>query len=177
MLLRRVPEPPAGPRLPALQGFGRVLRHRWALVVLGLVLCEGLVLVALLTSLPLTLQSAGWSASIAGLVMAAYRVAVFAFSPLVQRLSRWVAPATLVGVGATTGTGAYAVLVIGHGVPPAYSLDAPSSATWAVLHTTMQISVTDVVPEARAAAVSLFASSLFTGAAVGSAVGAGFIEH
>ena len=49
-------------------------------------------------------------------------------------------------------------------------------ATWAFLHTTMQTWVTDVVPEARAAAVSLFASLLFVGGAAGSAIGVGFID-
>ncbi len=176
VLLRRVPEPPPGPRLPALRGFARVLRHPWALVVLALVLCEGLVLVALLTFLPLTLQSSGWSASIAGLVTAVYGVAVFICSRVVKRLSRTMAPATLVGIGAATGTAAYVVLVVDHGVPGVLLGSLCLGATWAFLHTTMQTWVTDVVPEARAAAVSLFASLLFTGAAIGSAVGVGFIE-
>lgn len=176
VLLARVPEPLTPPPLPALRGFVRVLRHRWALVVLGLVLCEGLILVGLLTFLPLTLQSAGWSATVAGLVTAVYGVAVFACSRLVRRLSRRVRPATLVGIGATTGTSAYVVLVVDHGPVGVLLGCVCLGATWAFLHTTMQTWVTDVVPEARAAAVSLFASLLFTGGAVGSAVGVGFIE-
>ena len=176
--LGRVPEPEpcTTPRLPAVRGFGRVLSHPWALVVLGLVLCEGLILVGLLTFLPLTLQSAGWSATVAGLVTAVYGVAVFTCSRLVRRLSRRVAPATLVGIGATTGTSAYLVLVVDHGPVGVLLGCVCLGATWAFLHTTMQTWVTEVVPEARAAAVILFASRLFTGGAVGSAVGVGFIE-
>lgn len=176
VLLRRVPEPSVERRLPGLRSFGRVLRHRWALVVLALVFCEGLILVGLLTFLPLTLQAAGYSASISGLVTAAYGVSVLVFSRIVKRLSRRVRPARLVAVGATTGTAAYAGLVLDHGPAGVLVACGCLGAAWAFLHTTMQTWVTDVVPEARAAAVSLFASLLFTGGAVGSAVGVAFIE-
>lgn len=176
VLLGRVAEPQPGPRLPALRGFARVLSHPWALVVLGLALCEGLILVGLLTFLPLTLQAGGSSATVAGLVTAVYGVAVFACSRLVRRLSRRLAPAWLVAIGATTGTSAYVVLVIDHGPAGVLVGCLCLGTTWAFLHTTMQTWVTDVVPEARAAAVSLFASLLFTGGAVGSAVGVAFIE-
>lgn len=176
VLLARVPEPCPAPRLPALQGFARVLSHPWALVVLALVLCEGLILIGLLTFLPLTLQAGGRSATVAGLVTAMYGVAVFACARLVKRLSRRLTPATLVGIGAATGTSAYAVLAADHGPVGVLLGCVCLGATWAFLHTTMQTWVTDVVPEARAAAVSLFAALLFTGGAVGSAVGVWFIE-
>ena len=176
VLLGHVPEQRTVPRMPSLRGFARVLGHRWAVVVLVLVLCEGLILVGLLTFLPLILQSAGWSATVAGLVTAIYGVAVFACSRLVRRLSRRLTPARLVGIGATTGTSAYVVLVADHGPGGVLLACVCLGATWAFLHTTMQTWVTDVVPEARAAAVSLFASLLFVGGAAGSAIGVGFID-
>ena len=177
VLLRRVAEPAVETaRLPALRAFGRVLRHRWALVVLGLVLCEGLILVGLLTFLPLTLQSAGRSATVAGLVTAVYGVAVLVGARVVKRLSRRLAPETLVAIGSATGTSAYVVLALDHGVLGVMVGCVCLGATWAFLHTTMQTWVTEVVPEARAAAVSLFASLLFTGGALGSAVGVRFVE-
>ena len=49
-------------------------------------------------------------------------------------------------------------------------------AAWAFMHSTLQTWVTEVVPEARATAVSLFASLLFTGSAVASAFGSILIE-
>lgn len=176
VLLGRVPEPPVGNRLPALLGFVVVLRHRWALVVLGLVLCEGLILVGLLTFLPLTLQADGVSASVAGLVTAVYGLAVLVCARTVRRLSRRVAPAVLVAVGASAGTAAYAVLAVDHGPAGVLVGCVCLGAAWAFMHTTLQTWVTDVVPEARAAAVSLFASLLFTGGAVGTAVGIAFVE-
>ena len=177
VLLGRVEEPLVETvRLPALQAFGRVLRHRWALVVLGLVLCEGLILVGLLTFLPLTLQVTGRSATVAGLVTAVYGVAVLVAARVVKRLSRRLAPATLVAIGSATGTSAYVVLALDHGVLGVMTGCVCLGATWAFLHTTMQTWVTEVVPEARAAAVSLFASLLFTGGAIGSAVGVRFVE-
>ncbi len=174
--LRRVPEPQVADRLPAARAFPTVLRHRWALVVLGLVTCEGLILVGLLTFLPLTLQFQGESATIAGLVTAVYGLSVLVCSRVVRRLSVRVAPALLIGVGSTTGTVAYVVLALDHGIVGVLVGCVCLGAAWASMHTTMQTWVTDVVPEARSAAVSMFASLLFTGGAVGSAVGVAFLE-
>ena len=174
--LRRVPEPDVLPPMPVGRSFAAVLTNRWALVILVLVFAEGLILVGLLTFLPLTLQTDGYSTSVAGLVTAAYGVAVLVFARLVRRLSRAAPPALLVGIGAAGGCCAYAALLVDRG--PAGVLVAATGLgiAWPFMHSTLQTWVTDVVPHARATAVSLFASLLFTGGATASAVGGGPVE-
>lgn len=174
--LRRVPEPDTGPRPSVYRSFALVLRHRWAVVVLALAACEGVLLVGLLTFLPLTLQFEGTSATVAGLVTAVYGLSVLACSRVVRRASARVAPARLIGVGASAGTAAYVALAIEKGIAGVLVGCVCLGAAWAFMHTTMQTWVTDVVPDARATAVSIFASLLFTGGAVGSAVGIACLE-
>jgi predicted MFS family arabinose efflux permease len=176
LLMRRVAEPPAGPRLPVRRSFAAVLGHPWALVVLTLVFVEGLILVGLLTFLPLTLQAEGLTATAAGAVTAVYGVTVLVFSRAVRVLSRRLAPARLIAVGGGSGTAAYVALVVDQGPVGVLLGCVFLGCAWAFMHSTLQTWVTEVVPEARGTAVSLFASLLFTGGAVASGVGAGFIE-
>ena len=174
--LGRVPQSAAPPPMPVRRSFATVLTNRWALVVLVLAFAEGLILVGLLTFLPLILQTVGYSASVAGLVAAAYGVAVLVSARVVRGLTRRVPAAVLVGVGAAGGCLAYAALLVDPG--PAGVLVAATGVgvAWAFMHSTLQTWVTDVVPAARATAVSLFASLLFTGGATASAVAGSRVE-
>lgn len=115
VLMRRVREPPAGPRLPVRRAFAVVLDHRWARVVLTLVFFEGLILVGLLTFLPSTLQANGLTATAAGAVTAGYGVTVLVAAHVVRVVSRRLRPATLVAVGGASGTAAYLALVVDQG--------------------------------------------------------------
>jgi MFS transporter, YNFM family, putative membrane transport protein len=174
--MRRVPEPEVV-ALPVGRSLLAVLTSGWGLTVLILVFFEGLILLGLLTFLPLVLQTEGYSASLAGLVTAAYGLAVLLGAWLVRRLTARVAPAVLVAMGASSGCVAYAALLVDQGPVGVLVASAAVGSAWALMHSSLQAWVTGVVPEARATAVSLFASLLFTGGAVGSAVGAGFLEE
>jgi MFS transporter, YNFM family, putative membrane transport protein len=176
VLMRRVPEPTAVVRMPIRRSFKTVLRHRWALVVLGLAFGEGLVLIGLLTFLPVTLQSNGFSTTAAGAITAVYGAAVLIFARVVRRLSRILSAATLIAVGSSCGVLAYCVLIVDQRAVGVMGGSILVGAAWAFMHSTLQAWVTEVVPEARATAVSLFASLLFTGAAVASALGSGLVE-
>jgi YNFM family putative membrane transporter len=176
LLMRGVPDPPPAPQLPVMRAFAAVLGHRWALVVLALVFFEGLILIGLLTFLPLTLQANGLSATAAGAVTAVYGATVLVFSRVVRALSRRLSAAALVAIGAASGTTAYLTLIIDQGPAGVMVGCICLGGAWAFMHSTLQTWVTEVVAEARGTAVSLFASLLFTGGAVASAVGAGFIE-
>jgi YNFM family putative membrane transporter len=168
--LGRVPEAALPEPMPVRRSFAAVLGNRWAVMVLFLAFAEGLILIGLLTFLPLLLQTAGYTASVAGLVAAAYGVAVLVAAWLVRMLTRRVPAAGLVAVGAGGGCLSYAALLVDPG--PAGVLVAATGVgvAWAFMHSTLQTWVTDVVPEARGTAVGLFASMLFTGGATASAV-------
>lgn len=177
LLMRGIPEPPPPPaRAPIRRSFCTVLRNRWALVVLSLAFGEGLILVGLLTFLPVTLQSHGLSTTAAGAVTAVYGVAVVIFARVVRHLSRRLQPARLIVIGGTCGALAYVALIVDQGFIGVLTGCVLLGAAWAFMHSTLQAWVTEVVPEARATAVSLFASLLFTGGAVASAFGAVLIE-
>jgi predicted MFS family arabinose efflux permease len=175
--LGRVPEAEPPPPMPVRRSFATVLTNPWAVVVLLLAFAEGLILIGLLTFLPLILQTAGYTASVAGLVAAAYGVAVLVAAWQVRILTRRVPPAALVAVGAGGGCLSYAALLVDRG--PAGVLVAASGVgiAWAFMHSTLQTWVTDVVPQARGSAVGLFASMLFTGGATASAVAGTQVEE
>lgn len=64
----------------------------------------------------------------------------------------------------------WGVLLVGIGVGTVLAAALLLGAGWAFLHSTMQSWATDVVPTARATAVSLFVAALFVGGAVGTAL-------
>jgi predicted MFS family arabinose efflux permease len=173
VLLRRLPEPGGRPRQSLLAPLRQVVGTPVALLVLVLAFTEGVVLLGTLTLLPAAVESAGTATAVAGAVTAAYGLAVLAFAPLVGRASRSWPAWRLIGIG-----GAAAVLGC---LTAALSRQAAVAAVaavllglaWAAMHSSLQTWATSVLPDARAAVVSLFAGSLFAGSAVASAVLAG----
>lgn len=177
VLLGRVPEPPHTARRPGsvLAPLLHVLRQRWALVVIGFALLEGATLLGILTYLPTVLQTGGMSTTLSGTVTAGYGLAIVVFARLVKHVSARLGPTRLIGVGAVVGPLAYVVLILDQGVAGVLTAAFLFAAAWAFMHSTMQNWATQVVPEARASTVSLFASSLFLGSALGTALGAPFV--
>jgi predicted MFS family arabinose efflux permease len=180
--LRRLPEPEREPATGTpLRSITTVLRHRWALAVLVLVLAEGMVVLGVVTYLAPAVQELGSSAAVAGLVAASFGVGALVFSRFVRVLVGRLSATRLATVGA-------AMLAAGWALPSVtVSLATVSAAgvllggSWAFLHTTLQSWSTEVVPGERATMVALFAALLFLGAAIGTAVlaplaGAGAFE-
>jgi predicted MFS family arabinose efflux permease len=169
--LRRLPEPERGPVTGhPLRSLGAVLRHRWALAVLTLVLVEGVVVLGVLTYVAPSAQALDSSAAVAGLVAAAFGVGALVLSRVVRLLVGRLSAAGLAAIGAT-------MLVVGWAVPAwTVSLATLTAAgvllggSWAFLHTTLQSWATEIVPGERATMVALFAALLFLGGSVGTAV-------
>jgi predicted MFS family arabinose efflux permease len=168
--MRRMTEPVLGPPPQVWSSLRGVLTNRPALLVLGLVLVEGLVLLGPLTFLPVVLHASGLSVTVAGLLTAAYGVSVLVFARVVKRRTRTMAPALLILVGGGMAVLAYVVLVITHGAVAVVVATVLLGGGWAFMHSTLQTWATDMAPGYRATAVSLFATMLFTGSAVGTAV-------
>ncbi|HWM06876.1 MAG TPA: MFS transporter [Actinophytocola sp.] len=171
VVMRRLPEPAAtAGAAPSISGSLRaVVGNRTALLVLVLALAEGLVLLGPLTFLPVVLHAGGLSVTVAGLLTAFYGASVLVFARVVKGRTRTMAPANLILVGGSLAVAAYALLTVDHGAVPVVVGTVLLGAGWAFMHSTLQTWATDVAPKARATAVSLFATMLFTGSAAGAA--------
>jgi predicted MFS family arabinose efflux permease len=166
-VLRRLPEPP---RSAVHQGgVLTVLRQRWGLAVLGLALVEGGALLGLLAYLAPALESTGSSPTAAGAVVALYGVGLLAASRVVKRLAGRTPPASFLGAGAGGLALAYAPVALRQDVWVVGPAALLIGAAWASMHSTMQAWATEVVPQARAVMVSLFAGMLFVGSGVATA--------
>jgi predicted MFS family arabinose efflux permease len=169
--LRRLPEPDREPVTGSpLRSLTAVLRHRWALAVLGLVLVEGAVVLGVVTYLAPAVQSLGSPAAVAGLVAASFGVGAVVLSRVVRLLVGRLSATALAATGA-------AMLVAGWTLPAlAVSLLTVTvggllvGGCWAFLHTTLQSWATEVVPGERATMIALFAALLFLGGSLGTAL-------
>jgi predicted MFS family arabinose efflux permease len=166
VMLTRLPEPKgfyAERREGPLVQVGRVLGRPWAVVVIGIALVEGAVILGCLTYLASSLESVGFSPAVAGLAVGLYGLAVLGWTRAVKLL--------------TNRLGASGLILIGGGM---LALGCASAAAWqslagvsaaavfigggfAFMHSTLQTWATEVVPEARATVISLFAAALFAG--------------
>lgn len=148
-----------------------VFSHPWALFLIILAAAEGAFMLGFLTFLAPALEADGESAAVAGLVTAAYGVAVFGGLQVVKRLVRRssLSPATLIGTGGATLVIAYLIAAADQGVVNILLASVLIGLGYALLHSTLQTWATDVVPEARGTAVSFFVTAVFSGAAVGTA--------
>jgi MFS transporter, YNFM family, putative membrane transport protein len=170
IFMRRMVEPELGAPPPVWGSVRGVFTNRASLLVLGMVLVEGLVLLGPLTFLPAVLHASGLSVAVSGLLTAAYGVAVLVFARVVKGRSQKMAPWLLILVGGAMAVVAYVVMVISHGVVGVVVGTVLLGGGWAFMHSTLQTWATDMAPGYRATAVSLFATMLFTGSAIGAAV-------
>jgi predicted MFS family arabinose efflux permease len=153
----------------------RVLRERWALLVLSLAFLEGMVVLGYITFFPTTLQHTGSTATVAGAVTTSFGISTIFFARLVKRLDGRLGPARLIGIGAVCAVAAFACAIVDQGLGGMLGASLLLGAGRAFLHSSLQTWVTDVVPDARAMAVSLFATLLFSGTSVAAAVGGALI--
>jgi MFS family permease len=170
VVLGRLPEPPKqGLRRGPVRQILMVVERPWAILVIGLGFCEGAVVLGMLTYLAAALETDGVRAAVAGTVVAVYGLAVLAMSrvpPLVGRLRM----STVMGLGGAGYALAYAAVVFAQPLPAILACAFILGLGWAMMHPLVQSWATEVVPEARASAVSLFAMALFVGSAVSAAL-------
>lgn len=148
-----------------------LLRSPWALGVCALVAVEGFLLIGVFNLLPTALQQYGTDAFTAGVVTAAFGVAVV----LVSQLMKLVVARTHPGVFLASGgaLAAAGLLVPAVDVTPATVLVAAAmmGGGWALAHTTLQTWMTDAAASSRTLGMTLFSISLMLGGAVGTAAG------
>ena len=179
VLLARLPEPKAfseQKREGPLAQAGRVLVQPWALAVIGIVLVEGAVILGFLTFLAPSLESAGFSPAVAGLAVGLYGLAVLGWTRTVKLVANRLGASALILIGAGMLSLGYASGAVGQSLASVSAAAIFVGGGFAFMHSTLQTWATEVVPEARATVISLFAAALFAGSGVATMAAAPLAE-
>jgi predicted MFS family arabinose efflux permease len=172
--LRRTPESlvTRSSQNPLRQVAG-VLRHGWALFLLAVAVLVGAVMFGFVTYLAPALEANGQSPAIAGVVVASYGLSVLICTRAFRYVARRTPAALILGGGAAMLLIGYLVVAAAQSVPAILVASVLAGGAYAFMQSTFQTWATDVVPEARATATSLFATAIFSGAALATAGVAG----
>jgi predicted MFS family arabinose efflux permease len=179
VLLARLPEPKAfseQKRVGPLVQAGRVLVQPWALIVVGIALVEGAVILGFLTFFAPSLESAGFSPAVAGLAVGLYGLAVLGWTRAVKLVANRLGASALILIGAGMLSLGYASGAVGQSLASVSVAAILVGGGFAFMHSTLQTWATEVVPEARATVISLFAAALFAGSGVATMAAAPLAE-
>ncbi len=171
-LLALLPEAPGSGADRVGAQVSRLVRNGWALTVCALVALEGVLLIGVFNLLPVALQVSGEDVFVAGLVTAAFGVAVVVVSQLMKLAIARVAPWVFLAVGGACATAAFIALSIQVSALSVLVGAALMGTAWALAHTTLQTWMTDAAADSRALGMTLFSISLMLGGALGAACGA-----
>jgi predicted MFS family arabinose efflux permease len=150
-----------------------VLRHGWALFLLAVAVLVGAVMFGFVTYLAPALEASGQSPAIAGVVVASYGLSVLVCTRAFRFVARRAPAALILAGGAAMLLVGYLVAAAVQTVPAILTASVLAGGAYAFMQSTFQTWATDVVPEARATAASLFATAIFAGAALATAGVAG----
>ena len=153
-----------------------VLRHRWALALLGLSLLQGAVMFGFVTYLAPALEAGGQSPAIAGVVVASYGLSVLVCTRFFGRVARVIPAAMLLACGALMLTLGFLIAALSQSVPAILAASVLAGGAYAFMQSTFQAWFTDVVPAARGTATALFATGIFAGAALATSAAAGLAD-
>ncbi len=179
VMLTRLPEPKgfaAEQREGPLVLVGRVLGRPWALVVVGIALVEGAVILGCLTFLAPSLESVGFTPAVAGLSVGLYGLAVLGWTRAVKLLANRLGASALILIGAGMLALGYASGAVDQSLASVSAAAIFIGGGFAFMHSTLQTWATEVVPEARATVISLFAAALFAGSGVAAMAAAPLAE-
>ncbi len=153
----------------------RLPRVRWVLTVTGM---EGALAFGTLAFVPSQLvQHFGVSASVAGALMALYGVGGLAYSQLARRWLGWLGERGLARLGGSlVAAGLLLLAWTGHVAFAALGCLSAGLGFY-MLHNTLQTQATQMAPEARGSAVTLFACMLFFGQSAGVLLAALTMDH
>jgi len=169
VLLVRLPESHAGHDHAGIRRqLRKVLSRRWAVFLIVLALFEGAAMLTFITFLAPALQVQGVSSAVAGLVVAAYGVAAFfALQALKAMLARGrVSSVFTIAVGGATLVAAYVLAGASQTVAIILVASVLIGVGYSFMHSSLQTWATEVVPEARGTAVSLFVTAVYSGSSL-----------
>ena len=155
---------------------GRVLGRPWALVVVGIALIEGAVILGFLTFLAPSLEDVGFSPAVGGLAVGLYGLAVLGWTRAVKLVANRLGESVLILIGGGMLALGYASGAMGQSLASVGVAAVLVGGGFAFMHSTLQTWATEVVPEARATVISLFAAALFVGSGVATTAAAPLAE-
>jgi predicted MFS family arabinose efflux permease len=157
--------------------FAVVLADPWARVILGLVFLEGLFLYGPFSFIAAHMHRVfGLSLAASGAVLMIFGAGGLVFAVASRALVRRLGERGLVWWGGFVLCAAY--LAVGFGPTWQWPLAGCFAAGigFYMLHNTLQVNATQMLPERRGAAVSAFAACFFLGQSVGVTLGAWWVE-
>jgi MFS family permease len=176
--LGRLPEstaPPAtGGPIAQLQ---QVFRRPWARFLILFAIPEGAMVLGFLVYFAPALESTGTNAAVAGLIVATYGGAVLAGTQLVKALAPRTPAWVPISIGGAMGVAGYVVASLDQHAVAILFASLMIGGCYSIFHSTMQNWATDIAPEVRGTATALFVTGAFTGGAIGSGLGALFVQQ
>jgi predicted MFS family arabinose efflux permease len=122
------------------------------------------------------LESTGTNPAVAGLVVATYGAAVLAGTRVVKRIASRTPAWILMCVGGAMAVLGYLAAALDQHAVAILLASMLIGGCYSVFHSTMQAWATDIAPEVRGTAAALFVTAAFTGGAIGTGVGALFVQ-
>ncbi len=174
----RLPESSAPPTTggPVAQ-LRQVFRRPWATFLILFAIPEGAMVLGSFVYFAPALESSGTNSAVAGLVVATYGGAVL----IGTRVVKWIAPRTPawvpISIGGAMSISGYLVAAMDQHAVAILIASVLIGGCYAILHSTMQNWATDIAPEVRGTATALFVTGAFTGGAIGSGLGALFVQQ
>jgi MFS family permease len=176
--LGRLPEstaPPAtGGPIAQLQ---QVFRRPWARFLILFAIPEGAMVLGFLVYFAPALESTGTNAAVAGLIVATYGGAVLAGTQVVKALAPRTPAWVPISIGGAMGVAGYVVASLDQHAVAILFASLMIGGCYSIFHSTMQNWATDIAPEVRGTATALFVTGAFTGGAIGSGLGALFVQQ
>jgi MFS transporter, YNFM family, putative membrane transport protein len=157
---------------------GRVLADPWVRIVLGSVFLEGTVMFGAFAYVGAELHERfGLSLGLVGAVLASFGIGALLYASAAGAVVSRLGQPGIAAVGAVALSAGYATLAAMPWVwlaPPAIAL---VGLGFYMLHNTLQTNATQMAPESRGLAMSLFAFALFGGQSAGVALGAPVVDR
>jgi predicted MFS family arabinose efflux permease len=171
-----LPKPPAFNRAAVIANFRGIFADPRAKICFSAVFLEAIFIHGLFPYVGLLLQGIGvTSASIAGLLIACFALGGIGYSLTVPYLVRAVAERHLMMIGGVIAGGSLALVAFHFPWQAQVAVFAAFGLGFYLLHSCIQVHVTDLSHTARGAAASLHSSSFYLGQAIGPVVyGFGF---
>jgi len=166
--MRDLPDPRHNGVIFNRRNYATLLRHRPARLLLVVTVIEGMLLPGAFPFLaPYMTEHFGLSYGGAGLVLSAFGIGALGYSYLAPWLVRGLGESGLVLTGGVTIAGAMWLAFTLNAWPFFILLQVALGLGYFMLHSVMQARATELLPQARATAVSSFVFMLFLGQSLG----------